>query len=337
VVAPENSSNERPSTPWPEREDLAAETSSDSRGGLVMQATVLWMALIVLLAGVVAVLAVLGSQFLASAKTGVSLEQCANLGTVCDTDHPSRWQTGNLGQSNAEYYERDVVPYRAILTGLTPGEHYSIGIGWDTTKNGRQAMDFLATYNHTVTAADPCAGLACGTGTDVLGIPADPALAAQAISQWTGQNFTAFGARFHSAGETFPNTGNFCSGTDCVIAQNPSAYSPLGSFTGDRKNQINLSFEATHETVVVAWGGHLASRNDWGAEFSAAAIPGSPYHMRIEGFACSDATNCSVGQMDRSLNSSGVYLSGSIRIVKSVDIGEQSAPPAFGFEASRPH
>jgi hypothetical protein len=318
------------------REGDAPTTSLHVQGsqGLIGQAAVLWAVLVVAIAALVGLLAILGSQFLAQAKAGVKLEQCSNFPTVCDTSNPSKWQTGNLGQNDSRYFEGDVVPYRAILGGLTPGEHYSVGIGWDTSKSGRQAIDYLATFNRTVSTAAPCAGLACGADTDTLSIPIDPALSGQGVNQLGGQVFTLFGGNFHTAGLTFDNGGNFCGLAECTVASNPSMYSPSGSFASDRKNKITVSFEATSETVVVAWGGHLASRKDWGPESSAATIPGSPYHMRIEGFACTESFGCSSGQMERSINSSGVYLFSAIKIVKEVDLSDSDvAAPSFGFIA----
>ena len=70
------------SHPMPPSENLEPANGVEERGGFVMQAGLLWVALIVVLAGVIAVLVIAGSQFFAQAKAGVSLQQCANLGTV---------------------------------------------------------------------------------------------------------------------------------------------------------------------------------------------------------------------------------------------------------------
>src|SRR6266576_1659243 len=54
-------------------------------------------------------------------------------------------------------------------------------------------------------------------------------------------------------------------------------------------------------TVLIAWGGHIASQIDWGAGNSASAISGSPYHMRL---LMLDDTQ--LGNQDRSLKASGI-------------------------------
>ena len=62
-------------------------------------------------------------------------------------------------------------------------------------------------------------------------------------------------------------------------------YATEGSLGGDTAvSRLQLDFVATGSTVVLAFGGHIASRLDWGAGNSAADIGGSPYHMRMVSF-----------------------------------------------------
>jgi hypothetical protein len=64
------------------------------------------------------------------------------------------------------------------------------------------------------------------------------------------------------------------------------------------------------KTVVLAWGGHIASRGDWGFDGggvpdSAGGISGSPYHTRfIE--LCPAGQACGGGNQDRSLSAAAV-------------------------------
>jgi uncharacterized repeat protein (TIGR01451 family) len=64
---------------------------------------------------------------------------------------------------------------------------------------------------------------------------------------------------------------------------------------------VIVTFTAADSTVLLAWGGHIASQVDWGAGNSAGAISGSPYHMRILSL---DTT--SIGNQDRSLKASTI-------------------------------
>ena len=76
---------------------------------------------------------------------------------------------------------------------------------------------------------------------------------------------------------------------------------------------------------VLAWGGHIASRQNWGAGNAAVNIPGSPFHMRLI------ALNGSGGNQDRSLSNDAVIFPATITIIK------HAVPPssqAFAFTGS---
>jgi hypothetical protein len=74
--------------------------------------------------------------------------------------------------------------------------------------------------------------------------------------------------------------------------------------------------------MVLAWGGHIGTRADWGANNSAIFISGSPYHMSQDGcsFGC--------GAMDRALSASAVLLNSSITIIKQA---APESPWVFNF------
>lgn len=229
------------------------------------------------------------------------LEQCANSAHDC-TVGSSSWQTGNLNQSNSVYAEGDSVPYRARLTGLTPEAIYRLTFAWDATKNGLRAIDYLTTYNRTEASAVPCDAATCGAvGPEQVGIPADADLGS--VVQIAG-SFTMWGAQFTAPGTVIgdPAAGNLCSTSPCSIGANPSAYGLSGTYADTAERRISVVFTAKHETVVIAWGGHVASQADWGAGNAASSISGSPYHMRLVGFECSNSTNCGSGSRDVSMS-----------------------------------
>jgi hypothetical protein len=272
------------------------------------------------------------SPLQASVRPAVSLEQCSNLATTCDTTHSANWQTGNLGSSNSDYAEGDSVPYRSITSNLTVGQTYKLHIEWDTTQSGKHALDYLTSYNRTESAANPCAGVTCSGGTNTLSIPIDPHVSGAGVTQVSGQNFTAFGATFPANGAMVSNSGgNLCGSSTCTISANPSAYSLNGTYAGTSQTGLALYFTATSSTVVIAWGGHIARRLDWGAGNSAANVSGSPYHMRVIDLRCSNNDNCSSGNMDRSLSAGAVTIPGSITIVKEAT---SESATAFSFVAT---
>jgi hypothetical protein len=311
--------------PMMEKTPLIQRMSDDRTKFWRVSAVALLMASVVLLSK-------WDSPLQASSKPSVSLEQCSNLTTTCDTTHSSNWQTGNLGTSNSDYAEGDSVPYRSIASNLTVGKTYKLHIEWDTTQSGKHALDYLTTYNRTESTANPCAGVTCSGGTSTLAIPIDSQVTGGGVTQVSGQNFTAFGATFPANGATVSNSGgNLCGSSTCTISTNPSTYALNGTYAGTSQTGLALYFTATSSTVVIAWGGHIARRLDWGAGNSAGNISGSPYHMRVINFQCSNVENCSSGNMDRSLNANAVTVPASITIVKQAT---NESETAFSFVAT---
>jgi hypothetical protein len=308
--------------PMMEKTSLIQRMSDDRTKFWRVSAVALLMASVVLLSK-------WDSPLQASSKPSVSLEQCSNLSTTCDTTHSANWQTGNLGTSNSDYAEGDSVPYRTIASNLTVGKTYKLHIEWDTTQSGKHAIDYLTTYNRTESTANPCAGMTCSGGTSTLAIPIDSQVTGGGVTQVSGQNFTAFGATFPANGATVSNSGgNLCGTSSCTISTNPSAYALNGTYAGTSQTGLALYFTATSSTAVIAWGGHIARRLDWGSGKSAADVSGSPYHMRVIDLRCSNVDNCSSGNMDRSLSAGAVTIPGSITIVKQAT---SESSTAFSF------
>src|ERR1051326_1303528 len=210
----------------------------------------------------------------AKGSSPAKLDQCADgprsAPVLCVT--AKSWVNGNLGPSKSHYFEGDSIPYRLELGGLNPGaDVHTAVIQWDNTQKGKHAIDYITTYDRTVTA-DPCAGVAtCGPPT-MEPIPADP----EAINQVAGA-FTIFGGSITGV----------------------SAYTESGS-SSNGSSSITISFTASVDDPVLAWGGHIASQADWGKGNSAISISGSPYHMRLLSF---DGTG---GNQDRSLGNAAV-------------------------------
>ena len=96
-----------------------------------------------------------------------------------------------------------------------------------------------------------------------------------------------------------------------------SGYTNPPNYIGDTSTSVTIYFTASSTDAVIAWGGHIAERDDWGEDNSAVAIPGSPYHMRL--LDMWDVTNnnkLNVGNTDRSLSAEAVYYPSSITIIK---------------------
>ena len=236
----------------------------------------------------------------------VDLEQCANEDHDC-TASSSSWITGNLNANNSMYAEGQSVPYRATFSDLGVGATYLVTIEWDSLESSKHAIDYLTTYTRTETTAVACDAATCGASAPATtAIPTDASLGS--VPQVSGL-FTLYGATFTPQGTAIgsPASGNLCSGGyPCPTPANPSGYTVLDDSSAKQRKQVTIYFTATNSTAVLAWGGHIASQVDWGMGNAASSLQGSPYHMRLVAFRCSDNKSCSVGGKDVSMSASAI-------------------------------
>src|SRR5439155_24247916 len=91
-------------------------------------------------------------------------------------------------------------------------------------------------------------------------------------------------------------------GTVTGIVYVPNADGNMGDLAAAAsESRMKVTFTASTSSVVIAFGGHIASQADWGAGNSASAINGSPYHARVISL-----DNTSIGNQDRSLSADAV-------------------------------
>ena len=231
------------------------------------------------------------------------LDQCANGPTAapvpCTLD---AWQNGNINQNQAHYKEGDSVPYRMKFDQLVIGGTNTLTISYDTTKSGKHAIDYLTDYDRTETIGNnPCSGVAgCTLASETtFPIPSDPRVA-------NGQNQVPGGGD-----DIVQIPGNFSMFGGTITAV--SAYTVTGTYAGDSTTVLTITFTSSVTNPVMAWGGHIGTRLDWGAANSAINISGSPYHMRLE------ALNGGGGNQDRSLSAGAVFFPVSVTIVKETN------------------
>jgi uncharacterized repeat protein (TIGR01451 family) len=214
-----------------------------------------------------------------AANEAANLDQCRNGQITAPVQCiDSAWQNGNLGPENSHYREGDSVPFRAVLTNLdaSAGNTHTLVIQYDTLQSGTHAYDYLTSYNATETNADPVHDISGTTAGNCFPIPIDLTIA-------------------------FANPGS-TQEPGCIQIYNGTITSVVyGTADATGQRSVIVNFTATDPTVVIAWGGHIASQIDWGAGNSASAISGSPYHMRL---LTLDDTQ--LGNQDRSLKASGI-------------------------------
>jgi hypothetical protein len=249
--------------------------------------------------------------------SSADIDQCANGGVgdppeSCNNAFPANWVNGNLVASKSHYFEGDSIPYRIKMDGLVDNStDNKIIFAWDVTKDSKHAIDYLTSFDRTVTDANPCTSVAgCILASETnFAIPLDPTLTFTPIAG----SFSMFGGTITSAAPYGASPGN----DDC----------PAGTldFVGTDTRCIELTFTATETNPVLAWGGHIASRQNWGAGNAAVNIPGSPFHTSLV------ALNGSGGNQDRSLSNDAVIFPATIKIIK------HTVPPtstSFGFTGS---
>ncbi|MBO9732405.1 MAG: hypothetical protein J7623_27435 [Chitinophaga sp.] len=200
------------------------------------------------------------------------------------------------------------------MTNLTVNKAYTLVIGLDVMNSGKHALDYITQFQrlephgvflHAAETVNPLlniTGFPPGyfTSTDVEPIPA-PSSAGTPV---TGQPTNSFNA--------LPAAERVMTGYNANITS--VVYASEGSLTASQSETvINITFTALKETVVLAWGGHIASVVDWGKDpvtgetNSASAINGSPYHMRLKNWII-DGNVVSIGNQDRSLKTDAVFI-----------------------------
>jgi hypothetical protein len=288
--------------------------------------------------GAVATLAIVASMLMvgdaAAAPTGASasLEQCTNGATgttiqlqqcagssIAAVNTFKNWVNGNANGSKAHWREGEFISYRVRMSGLAAGPH-TLVISYQTVNSKKHAIDYLGSFDATETTSgtpttfhannnNPCADLvAAGQMTSGQCVPSSPtasqAIPPAALANCNGSSGTVpsqtAGAfkMFGPAGSTF--------GTPAYTNENV----PSGS--GQCSTTMTIAFSTptaltANQTMVIAWGGHIASGLDWGLGNSATNISGSPFHMSL-----SLLDGASTGSQDRALATSAIFFNPTI-------------------------
>lgn len=284
--------------------------------------------------------------------TKTSFGQAANIDQIrnsltYDNSTDPFWVNGNAGASNSHYMEGHSIAYRVLLTGLTSGKTYSIILGYDTKHSDHMALDYLTHYQRLEPhgpfghAAEVINPLRMESGSneynmtvdapDVLAFPEpDPV----PPGYWNNADNGSHGGADdgtpvdNQPKNSFNNlplaervmtlwNGNF-------ITMNYVLQETLTGASAQAETQIRIKFVASSDSVLFSWGGHIASRLDWGfvpgttTPLSASGISGSPYHMRLKQFfvfqgapignkTCNtDSCEVGIGNQDRSLSAAAV-------------------------------
>jgi hypothetical protein len=243
-----------------------------------------------------------------------------------DFDNPQH-VNGNAGASNAHYVESHSISYRSLLTGCTVNRAYQYVIEYDTKHSDRMAIDYLTHFQrllpHDQFGHDP----------EVINPLIVESGNKEYIMGTVGQPDTFGFPVPSSVGSPVANLP-----TNSFLAL-PKEERVLTAYNGDITNiqyvfqqsltngktesmtRVIITFTAKKDSVMLAWGGHIANRNEWGfiepghIPRSAGGISGSPYHMRQISMNILNGANISgVGNQDRSLSANAVIAPPSCSI-----------------------
>jgi hypothetical protein len=251
-----------------------------------------------------------------SQNPSADLDQCANGGVgqtpvICAG---SAWQNGNLNANQAHYLEGQFVPYRLKFSNLVPNTPNSVTIEWDTTQNGKHALDYVGTGFQTEVSANACSGI---VGCNLLSftdfpIPLDAHVTAGPDGiPFTSDDIAEVGGNFRLFGGTVNSV---------------SAYTLSGAFTSNSKTRIAINFTPSVANPVMFWAGHISTRQNWGFNSSAININGAPYHTRLVDL------NGTGGNQDRALQAEAVIFPARLTIIK--DARPDNTDQIFTFNAT---
>ncbi|MDH4057534.1 MAG: hypothetical protein OEU76_02160, partial [Cyclobacteriaceae bacterium] len=206
----------------------------------------------------------------------LKLEQGQNGGYGLPVVSPVNWATGNSNEGNSHYFEGQSNPYRLVISKLSKGNH-SVVIEYDIRKDNKSAIDYLTNFQRIGETVDPTSGLGNMGSPSYFAIPTPQSNIMVAGTSGTNlQPVTSFNQL--SANEKrltiWKGTIN---GVSYVSEGDPTQSSS--------STQIKIDFSApsNNSTVVIAWGGHIASVVDWGNPNSSSDIGGA-YHTRLISF-----------------------------------------------------
>ena len=278
---------------------------------------------LVLLAGLLLMAAAASAQT-APGNLGVEIDQCANgplsAPIQCNVATANDgYVRGQLGSSKSHYLEGQFVPIRLVTTGAVVSQSYTVTLGYDYTKSGKYANDYISTYNLTENIGnDPCAGVSgCNSGSSTtFPIPNDP----QVNAGFDGISGTS---------DDITYTPGLLTCFGCTIT-NVSNFTLTGSTSGDSSKLFAVTFTADSSTSVIAYSSHISTRTDWGINNSAIAITGSPYHNFIDSFP-----GANQGNRDLQMSADAIIFPATVTIIKLVNnAGFSDNFHSFGFTST---
>ncbi len=253
----------------------------------------------------------------ALAAPSASIEQVRNGPPDAPATPTPSWATGNAGASNSHYLESHSIAYRTIMDQLpTDGTVIELTIGYDVKSGGSYALDYLTHFQRLLPHVlfghrdpevfDPLSGVT-GVGPAVTTAPI-PVVAQAILVDPDGGGPEPAAPQPATSMASLPGSERLMTlygGTLLDVSYVSEGSVALA--TKSSETQVKVRFTADSPKAVLAWGGHIASRWDWGfnangSPRSAGGISGSSYHMRLVTWNLGN-----LGNQDRSMSTDAVY------------------------------
>jgi hypothetical protein len=268
------------------------------------------------------------------------------------TDPPfvntATWANGNANATQAHYMEGHSIGYRSLLTGLITNNIYTYYISYETEVSGIMAIDYLThfqrlephgPFGHAAETVNPKILIKGSTPyvfqntffSDFL-IP-KPTPTGSPVTDQPGKSWQKL---YDDNQNQLKMTGYDGTITDVLYRRQDNLDASATKVT----SSIAVTFIAKNDSVILAWGGHIASRLDWGyinptTPRSAAGISGSPYHMRNDSIKNNTTgVNKGLGATDRQLSAAAVIPPPECPIISSQTKCLEST--SFTFEIPTP-
>jgi hypothetical protein len=248
------------------------------------------------------------------------LSQGQNGGVGLPVVSPITFERGNSNASKSHFSEGNSVPYRVEFTTLEANVQYKIRFGFEVKKNGKYALDYITGFqNLKSTSVDmpetvlPTKGTVlenvAGINMHSFPIPSPNFSSEPSFNSIASSSFILL----KSLQGYNPENSQPISGLSNLIRDKGNMSIWNGtiddiSYVGNVNTSlqtvsafVEVTFTKANNSngVVLAWGGHIASLQDWGQNNSASSISGSPYHMFVDYVSrTSDGNMICSGNMD---------------------------------------
>ena len=236
------------------------------------------------------------------------------------------WVNGNSNGSKSHWQEGDFISYRVAISGLLTGAEHTLVFEFDTVNMGTHAIDYLGSYDATAKTnsalttdmgtilqannSNPCSDLVAAGQFPWACTPANP----QDTGSFPAVQMTGTGGEAGCGGSPGTFSGTQVPGGVELFGPAGSAINSITypsqnvlSGTGRCTTTVEVRFTVpqdigTAQSIVLAWGGHIAGETNWGTGDVATSLYGSPYHMSLD-----TLDGSSTGSQDRALQTSAIY------------------------------